>query len=124
MGATTFYDVVKGSSAKDAFEKAVEEAQYEYGHGGYTGTIAEKDSFVMITPPFKATITVTPEMTTTEIKALTREVRKLFMDYAEQLIEDSDSRVDDKWGPAGCLEIKPSTKDSDGEYLFFGWASE
>ena len=44
MGGEIFYTKQKGSSANDAFQKAKQEAQYEYGHGGYTGTIAEKDS--------------------------------------------------------------------------------
>ena len=48
MGGCTFYNEVEGKTAKAAFTRAVEDAQYESGHGGYTGTIAEKHSFVMI----------------------------------------------------------------------------
>ena len=95
MGAVDFYQVSKGTSAKDAFRKAVEEAEYECGHGGYSGSIAEKGSFTMITVPEN----VKP------------------WSYAEQLIFEGDPRVDDKWGPAGCIDL------GDGKYLFFGIAS-
>lgn len=95
MGANTFIQSASGKNAKEAFKEAVDEALYEYGHRGYTGTIAEKDSYVMITCPEG----VEPE------------------DYADLLISKGDSRIDDKWGPAGCI------KCSEGKYLFFGWAS-
>jgi len=32
----------KGKTAQEAFDAAVAQARHEYGHGGYTGTIAEK----------------------------------------------------------------------------------
>ena len=83
MGATDFSVKVMAKTAREAFQKAVEEAKYEYGHGGYTGTIAEKDSFQMISVPHGKD----PE------------------DYAFHLIVN-DSRVSDKWGPAGCILLK------------------
>lgn len=48
MGASDFFDRAKRSNyknIKEAFNSIVEEARYEYGHGGYTGTIAEKSEF-------------------------------------------------------------------------------
>lgn len=48
MGACDFETRSRGKTARDAFRVAVEDAQYESGHGGYTGTIAEKSGFVMI----------------------------------------------------------------------------
>jgi hypothetical protein len=101
MGASTFMVTSKGKDAKTAFNKAVDEAAYECGHGGYTGTIAEKSSFVMIKVP----------STTLPMD------KKLARTYADKLIDEGDSRVDDKWGPAGCIDL------GNGEYLFFGWAS-
>lgn len=95
MGAQTFTHTAKGTSAEEAFHRAVEEARCENGHGGYTGTIAEKDSFVTIPLP---------------------EGRKP-KEYARELIDEDDERIDDKWGPAGCIKV------ADDEYLFFGWAS-
>ena len=97
MGADTFGAKAKGKTAEHAFREAVRRAEYDHGHAGYTGTIAEKDSYVMIPVP-------------AEYKARPQ-------DYARKLVEDSDPRIDDKWGPAGCIELG---KD---EWLFFGWAS-
>jgi len=95
MGACTFMVTATGSNAKEAFKEAVEEATYDYGHRGYTGSIAEKDAFVIITCP--------PDQNP--------------HDYAEALIDNGDGRVDDKWGPAGCINL------GENKYLFFGWAS-
>lgn len=51
MGAAEFITHSTGKDANDAFHKAVEHALYMSGHGGYTGTIAEKSSFIEISPP-------------------------------------------------------------------------
>jgi hypothetical protein len=96
MGACTFGTTAKGKTAEEAFTTARKEAQYESGHGGYTGTIAEKTNFTMIECPAG----MDP------------------YEFAHGLIDKGDRRVDDKWGPAGCIKIK------DGEFYFFGWASE
>lgn len=39
------------------------------------------------------------------------------MDYATKLIDENDPRIDDKWGPAGCIKAERN------KYVFFGWAS-
>lgn len=95
MGAETFIERARGKTAQAAFEAVSEQAAYEHGHGGYTGTIAEKSSFVMIQLP----------------------EGKDAEEYAEELIDDDDERISDKWGPAGCIQIGPE------QFLFFGWAS-
>lgn len=95
MGANTFMMVAEGKTAKQAFEAAVADAKHDYGHAGYTGTIAEKRTFVLVTPPAGA-----------DPRA-----------YANKLIDDGDRRIDDKWGPAGVIAL------GDGKWLFFGWAS-
>lgn len=58
MGACDFSTTALGKTAEDAFRKAREEAAWEHGHGGYTGTIAEKGDFVQFglkprTDPYK-----------------------------------------------------------------------
>lgn len=106
MGADIFMVSVAAKNATKAFRKAVEEAQYDYGHAGYTGTIAEKDSFVMI--PFDGEGFETAEK------------------YAESLIDEGDKRINDKWGPVGCIMVKDNrfqVKKGQNLYLFFGWAS-
>lgn len=51
MGATTFQTYGFGKDLQDAFRQAREDAAWEYGHGGYTGTIAEKPSAVLFALP-------------------------------------------------------------------------
>lgn len=97
MGATEFFtDTTKGTVG-EAFAAAVAQAHYDYGHAGYTGSIAEKDGWVVIT---------TTPMT-----------HKAAHELADQLMDAEDPRIDDKWGPAGAIPIDT------GEWLFFGWAS-
>lgn len=95
MGACDFYSRAKGKTPEEAFWRAVEEARWEYGNGGYSGTIAEKSEFQIITVPDGQSAA----------------------SYASELLDEDDERISDKWGPAGCLKVK------DGEYLFVGWAS-
>ena len=101
MGANSFSCTSYGKNANEAFNRAVDDALYEYGHGGYTGSIAEKSEFRWITK----------EVFESEAKAC---------EFAEGLLDEDDDRISDKWGPAGCI----SFKSQDGiAYLFFGWAS-
>ncbi len=109
MGAEVFYNRAKGTSARDAFQQEYENACYEHGHGGYSGTIAEKGSYTMSNKP-------------KDIKA----------DEWIEMVEDFDyddksqehySKLkkdymiyDDKWGDALCVPTH------DG-FIFCGWAS-
>ena len=99
MGAQVFVVESSGEDAKDAFHNAVQEAKWACGHEGYTGTIAEKESFTMIPLPKG----VNPH------------------DFADELIDICDHRINDKWGPAGCFEL--TTRGNERQFLFFGWAS-
>jgi hypothetical protein len=105
MGACNFsqYEAVRkgehGPDAKTCFRRAVESAQWEHGHGGYTGTLAEKHGFVMIEPPVR------------NLKAAYKRAHELVM----------DDRVSDKWGPAGCIRVGAGKRPHG--FLFFGWAS-
>ena len=96
MGASEFFATGYGDDADEAFDYAVSDAKYQYGHGGYTGTIAEKNDFRMIQVPDG----------------------KDPYDYADELLDDDNHWVGNKWGPAGCIEIRAGI-----EYYFFGWAS-
>ena len=116
MGADTFITLMVGkyANAKEAFYKAGAEAAWMHGHSGYTGTIAEKNDFIMIKCPEKTRVT------------------KLISD----LIENDDKRIEDKWGPAGCVEVTSPSKMKElreqrglkgkkgiKAFYFFGWAS-
>lgn len=94
MGAQDFTQTAQGKTAKEAFRSAVESAAFEHGHGGYTGSLAEKNEFVMIPLPDG----------------------KDASEYAWELILADDRRISDKWGPAGCFDL------GDGNFYFFGTA--
>lgn len=102
MGGETFFNRGTGANAREAFEKVTSEARHAYGHGGYSGTIAEKSEIVEILIGTPA-----PDVT----------LDRHAMNEAQRLIHEEDKRISDKWGPAGCIKVR------DGEYLFFGWAS-
>lgn len=51
MGACDFMNYSFGKTAQEAFSHCVQQAQYEHGHGGYSGTIAEKHDFVVLPKP-------------------------------------------------------------------------
>jgi hypothetical protein len=100
MGAETFDTIIRGDDMGAAFREAVRRAKHDYGHAGYSGTIAEKQSARYIG----------------EAKSM-----KEAQDMAWTLIDAMDPRIDDKWGPAGAIEF--SDKDGTTAWLFFGWAS-
>lgn len=102
MGASTFFTVESGTDAADAFRRARDHAEWQHGHGGYTGTIAEKDEYVVIKD----------QATGLDAIAL-----------AEKLIEDDDKRITAKWGPAGAIKMDDAQEGRPERWLFFGWAS-
>lgn len=96
MGATDFQSHDVATNPDEAFKNCVKQAQYDYGHSGYTGSIAEKDNYVVI-------------------------ARDLDAEAAQALIDkhmnDEESVVNDKWGPAGAIGLGANG------WIFFGWAS-
>jgi len=104
MGAEQFdhfiSDEKSGGDVNKARELATEEAAWDYGHAGYTGTMAEKDSHVIIGEPMSW---------------------EDAQNTAEKLMRDCDPRIDDKWGPAGAIRVVDT--DNDNDWYFFGWAS-
>lgn len=40
-------------------------------------------------------------------------------ELAYKLIDGGDPRIEDKWGPAGCIAVR----EGPIQFLFFGWAS-
>ncbi|KKN29405.1 hypothetical protein LCGC14_0844330 [marine sediment metagenome] len=100
MGGTEFYTEGEGATIDEAFRNAVKEAEYQTGHGSYSGTISEKsgDGFVLI-----------PD---SEWKGKHNPVA-----YARKLVDEQDERIFEKWGPAGAIKL------DEGRWLFFGTAS-
>jgi hypothetical protein len=82
MGAEFFTVEAWGASPEAAFDKIRQEYGRMYGCSGYSGTIVEKDSFIIFPLPEGAN----PE------------------EYAVRIALE-DPRID-KWGPAGCFVLK------------------
>lgn len=124
MGAQEFVQFVNEPKLSVAFDRGVSEAAWEHGHGGYSGTLAEKHSVVRVDKV---------KVYTSVDDAQAR---------ADELNRSDASPVNDKWGPAGALRVigvhrtkeyqqNPSghgyevidvEKPVDG-WLLFGWAS-
>ena len=90
MGTRDFMATAMGKTAQEAFENAVETARHEYGNRGYTGTIAEKDEFIMVTVP-KGNDPY---------------------QYAQNILNNEQHTVSDKYGPAGCILLN-TTKEKE-----------
>ncbi len=99
MGGTDFYTVGEGATIDEAFRNAVKEAEYQSGHGSYSGTISEKGEGFTLIPD-------------SEWKGKHNPVA-----YARKLVDEDDERIADKWGPAGAIKL------GEGRWLFFGVAS-
>jgi hypothetical protein len=113
MGADNFYVVRSGKSARDAFHAAVEEAAYEYGHGGYTGTIAEKYEFVTFPIPEG----VEPREAANRATIGQADKDGWLIPDPDPTIQKIAEVAQDKWGPAACFDL------GNGQYAFFGLAS-
>jgi hypothetical protein len=110
MGAQSFYNKSKGVSARDCFQDQMQLAKHEHGHGGYTGTIAEKSSYTNSRKPkeFDA------ENWIKLLEYFDEEENKENEHYYA-LKKDSEV-YHNKWGDALCI----STHDG---YIFCGYAS-
>ena len=112
MGACSFNEhirIPRDATNEEAFRNAVSGTAHERGHGGYTGSLAEKNSFVFITR-------AKSRENANRIERALMETEPLPL-YREEIIR----LVDDKWGPAGAIRY-PIDAKSDG-MLFFGFAS-
>lgn len=109
MGACDFRKRRKGTSAKEVFEGLVSEAKHEDGHGGYTGTIAEKTSFVVVEPP----VGMTPET----LLRLAEDESEAVNPEHQRIVDKARGIWSDKWGPALCV------KTGENEWTFAGLAS-
>jgi hypothetical protein len=79
MGAVDFTIYQDGTDVARAFRDALEEARYQYGHRSYTGTIAEKEDYWVVTD--------------TPLSMADAEV------LAGQIMSEDGHPVQDKWGP-------------------------
>lgn len=134
MGAAQFSNFATGETPEKAFWDAVSSATQESGHGGYSGTIAEKHAFRLFTPP--------PGVAALDFARWVRKSepsgdglsKEVPAQYARSVIQAAEVS-DDKYGPAAAVEIKgeeltalrakfPSRFPVGARvFFFFGWAS-
>ncbi|MFC5007205.1 hypothetical protein ACFPIJ_56540 [Dactylosporangium cerinum] len=86
----TFETYADGDDPDRAFNTARRDAVRDCGHGGYTGTIAEKTFYVIVTD------TVTD---LDEAEAL-----------AADLLDRDDPRLAGTWGPAGAIPVRQTIR--------------
>lgn len=135
MGAERFEDIGTGETAEEAFRLLVDEAGWENGHGGYTGTIAEKDGFVLFDPA-SVGLAAGDFLRLVEQYGKDRsrkEVEDLATPEELELIRRAHETADDKFADAACVELPASDlrarKVLKGSvpgrkaFLFWGWAS-
>jgi hypothetical protein len=137
MGAEVFENYSQGKNPEEAFKNAVNEAHYWHGHGGYTGTIAEKGDYSVFECPTGVTAT---QLMDWAYQCSCVDSKKLndVPEKHRQLVTNIVDVFDDKWGPAVCIpltgkELAEARKKycqsnnikrtSMKFYLFGGWAS-
>lgn len=183
MGSASFYYIAEGRTPEEAFRNAREDALYDYGHAGYTGTIAEKHEFVIldenwktlkerlakavkymrafikklratpkkrydpesfynelhrnVNPLYELYVYHLPKKKGIALEVLMAEAKRIrglrnkcnskmtTQEVGEMLVSIGDIRIDDKWGPAGCLDMDPrlTGKRKPKRFFFFGYAS-
>lgn len=97
MGATDFTALSQHPDAETAFSAAIRDAQFDHGHGGYSGTIAEKSSYTILHNKPRS--------------------RAAAYRFAQDIMEDYDNRhvANDKWGPAAAIPVCTTAKDEERE---------
>lgn len=125
MGAVTFQTIALGRDAASAFTAAVEHAQYMYGHGGYSGSIAEKSSYVEAVLPPRWTLDRFLDAMNAEVGEWARKPKRdssgsfalkrwnrqhkaydeLVAFCGQRDVDHWRLAYDDKWGPAVCVEL-------------------
>jgi hypothetical protein len=90
-GGDSFYNFIRNPEPRAAFREAVDNAQHESGHGGYSGTIAEKSDF--------------------EIRRREPMTREEASEFAYK-----DEENNDKWGPAFAIPVAEAAKGTDKKF--------
>lgn len=124
MGAEVFSCVGDGKTVEEAFHNAREEAFYWFGHSGYTGTIAEKESYIVFDHEGVLTLAeaeiIEEKFNTYSMPSMKGEpnpLADLMAKYGEDTIMEVFDCYDDKWGPAVAIPLK------NDQWFFCGWAS-
>ena len=105
MGAHNMQDRSVGKTMREAYDRAVQNAESEHGHNGYNGTISTTGGFNDHTVRFEELLKEHGE-------------KKGVTEWYEEAWDNTE-KWEAVWG-AKALE----TGDGDNLYLFAGWAAE
>lgn len=120
MGSSTYVVTGRGKDVNDAFRSAIEQARWQEGHSGYSGTIAEKSDVVLFEVPKGMTPGQVAQWSLdSEPYRLSDEVPTPFRPFISSVVR----RVDDKYGPSGAVRLTEPDENMIAEFLLFGWAS-
>jgi hypothetical protein len=125
MGAAIFTDIGYGDTVTDAFRNARSAAFMEYGRGGYTGTIAEKNGVVEYEVPDGTTVNALIDALT-ETDGDDEAFARLVDAYGPGRAKTLFDTFDDKWGDAVAFRLPDRTASDGGptvRWAFCGWAS-
>lgn len=113
MGGASFFHIGVGKTPQEAFNKLADRARYEHGHGGYSGTIAEKPGFELLSPPPGVAALDMAEWVQSYVLPEYRDEPwnksgkwKKYPDAREADVRRANEVWIDKWGPAAAYEIK------------------
>ncbi len=110
MGATTFMITAYGKDISDAYNNAVEDAEYEYGHDSYNGTISTTYGCRQVYGVVDGNTDWTQKK---ENKAV---------EVAYDMIDSMEKR-DCKGIDLGKVSNRITHHNGWHKYLFFGWAA-
>lgn len=99
MGGERFDTYRKGINLDAVFTAAKEQALYDHGHSGYSGTIAEKPGVQLRNSGSRLTL------------------------KEAQAFADEDSNENEKWGDAFAVEVYAEDRTTLEGFILYGWAS-
>lgn len=123
MGAAEFRNTGRGKTVGEAFSSVRDEALYMHGHGGYSGTIAEKGDFVLFPIPEGMTAATFIAAVERVDFPLPGPVATPLTPEQARIVKRAYEVWNDKWGAACAIEVPPE-KDGIKTFCFFGLASE
>lgn len=108
MGAQQFQQDGEDKTVDEAFRNAKDQALYDYGHWGYTGSLAEKPGYVEF---------VLPEGV--GVSEAVRVLAEIWLgeERPSWLSDEIAETYEDKWGDAVAI------RTGETSWTFVGWAS-
>jgi hypothetical protein len=122
MGADNFTNVLIGKDLGKAFAEAQRQAAWEHGHGGYTGTIAEKPGFTNLGPlPARMSVDRLEELIFAQFEhhyqvenhrefGGRKPGKNPVPEQWRAFVTKAAGIYDDKWGPALVVELTGTAK--------------